>query len=239
LFVHEGRLGDDGSRPASEQPKKPNTTSANIKPDVGVGRIQNQRLFNRRDSTGTSSSNRTPHRSNNLASAKTIQAKKGSNNWNEKRRRGQFDDVLDGSAQSLLFDLDYFDKMFSEGRKAFNYGKMDDVDKLVAYTFQESFKSRTDDSTIVLEAPSLKKTVLPRARTMKELYAFMQPDIQSVPEGSPGHLIAVQCWPVSVRLSQNHFETIQLFDINIPSVYHTHTAPDDDVGDSEEYVLLG
>lgn len=133
---------------------------------------------------------------------------RGATGGNDKRSRGggggggggQFDDGgLDGSVQSLLFDHDYFEEMFAGGVKALNYDEMDDVDKLLAYSFQESFKSSTNESTTVLEAPSLKKTVLPRARTMKELYAFMQPDIQSVPEGTPGHSIATQSWPVSVH----------------------------------------
>lgn len=125
---------------------------------------------------------------------------KGVSDGNEKRPRGggQFDDGLDGSVQSLLFDHDYFQEMFAGGEKALNYDEMDDVDKLLAYSFQESFKSSTHETTTVVEAPTLKKKVLPRARTMKELYAFMQPDIQSVPEGTPGHLIATQSWPVSV-----------------------------------------
>lgn len=143
---------------------------------------------------------------------------KGTSGENDKRSRGggEFDDGLDGSAQSLLFDHDYFEEMFAEGVKTLDYDEMDDVDKLIAYSFQESFKSSTHESTTVLEAPSLKKKVLPRARTMKELYAFMQPDIQSVPEGTPGHSIAVQSWPVSVRyLRVTPLETMHLLSINL------------------------
>lgn len=131
---------------------------------------------------------------------------KGTSDGNGKRSRGgigegQFDDGLDGSVESLLFDNSYFEELFAEGKKSLNYDEMDDVDKLMAYSFQESFKSSTHEATTVVEAPSLKKKVLPRARTMKELYAFMQPDIQSVPEGTPGHSIAVQSWPVSVSIN--------------------------------------
>jgi len=150
--------------------------------------------LNRRDSKGNNNFNRTTHRPD-------TQASKGNGNDKRSRGGGQFDDGLDGSAESLLFDHSYFEEMFAGGVKTLDYEEMDDVDKLMAYSFQESFKSSTHEATTVVEAPSLKKKVLPRARTMKELYAFMQPDIQSVPEGTPGHSIAVQSWPVSISIN--------------------------------------
>lgn len=104
---------------------------------------------------------------------------------------------LQEAMMTMLFDHEDIEDVIRGGGTELFDEDMDEIEHLFSRAFVEAAKSPNKTFYEVGELPSFRRAQIPQARTMRQLQAFMQPDVRSVPSDTPGYELAERAWGVS------------------------------------------
>lgn len=158
------------------------------------GRSANKRFVNKNKRPGAPGS--VPGGSSSSSSDRVKPRKSsGEESGSSDYQSAKVDDIPPG-IKAILLDTEYFEEYVKTGSAKINMRDMDPIDRLLATSFIESFKTKSNKYTTLLENSSFARTVLPKSRSMEYINNSLQPNIKSVPSSTVGYELASEAWGV-------------------------------------------